>query len=382
MLNPRQQQILFAIRQHRRPSQAQIHEMLGIRKNTISDDIAELIALKLVRICGPQRLKRGRPRASLEIDPVSRHVIGLSMQAGRAEICLLNLMGEVIGEPRRAAVRGSRALIPAAAKLLAEAKSLETFSIGLATPGLLDLEKREVMMGILDPGPPYRSIKPLLAAAGKTPLVVENDVHAMSAKWLLSQTNGEQETVLMVFIADGQIGSALLVDGHPTPGCVIGSHELGHSRFPVKTRRCYCGQLGCLERIFSSDYLRDTVDERMPLATALGRFSEFESKLRPLISLLGCGIANMMNFLRPHRLVLVGEILSHPMARDAVTRSIRDQTLKALASRIQMQFWEQPALRSAEIAGWLALAAVYRPRWLSQNMIEKARRDNPGKLRR
>jgi predicted NBD/HSP70 family sugar kinase len=287
------------------------------------------------------------------------------MQAGRAEICLLNLMGEVVAGPQRAAVRGFRTLIPAAAKLLAGAKSAETFSIGLATPGLLDLEKQEVMMGILDPGLPYRSIRPLLEAAGKIPLVVENDVHAMSAKWLLSQTKVEPETVLMVFIADGQIGSALLVDGHPTPGCVVGSHELGHSRFPVKTRRCYCGQLGCLERIFSSNYLRDTAKERRPLGTALSRFPEFESKLGPLISLLGCGIANMMNFLRPHRLVLVGEILSHPMAREAVTRSIREQTLKALAGRIQMQFWEQPALRSAEMAGWLALAAVYRPGWLS-----------------
>jgi predicted NBD/HSP70 family sugar kinase len=348
--------------------------MLGIRKNTISDDIAELTVLKLVRVCGPQPLKRGRPRASLEIDPVSRHVIGLSMQVGRAEICLLNLMGSVIAEPRRGVVRGSRALIPAAAKLLAGAKSPETFSIGLATPGLLDLEKREVVMGILDPGPPYRSIKPLLAAASKIPLVVENDVHAMSAKWLLSQTNDEKETVLMVFIADGQLGSALLVDGHPTPGCVVASHELGHTRFPLKTRRCYCGQLGCLERIFSSDYLRDTVKESTPLGTALSRFPEFQSKLRPLVSLLGCGIANVVSFLRPHRLVLVGEILSHPMALEAVMSSIRDQTLSALANRIQMQFWDQPALRSSEMAGWLALASIYRQGWLTASPKPSGRR--------
>jgi predicted NBD/HSP70 family sugar kinase len=363
-LNARRQQVLWTIRKHREISQSQIHETLGIRKNTISDDIAGLISLGLVRPSGRQPLTRGRPRSGLEINSEARQVIGLSIQAGRVEICSLSLLGEVVSAPVRTRVRNSRELIPAAAKLLRDTRSAKSFSIGLATPGLIDLDKHQVMLSVLEPGRRSRNIQQVLAAAGHIPLVIENDVHAMSARWLLSQLDDKNETVLFVFVADGQVGAAVLVDGHPTPGCLVGSHELGHSRLPIKTRRCYCGQQGCLERIFSSDYLHDTTNERLRLDELLRRFPANRSAVQPLISLLGCGIANVVNFLRPHRLVLVGDLLSNSVVRESVKAAIHGQILRALADRVHIEFWHQPALRSAEMAGWLALAAIYKPGWL------------------
>jgi predicted NBD/HSP70 family sugar kinase len=370
MLVPRVQQILSAMRQNGQLSQAQIHRLLSFRKNTISTDVTELVKLRLIRACGSQALKRGRPRTVLEIDPKSRHVIGLSIQAGRIEICRLNLRGDLLEPPVRASTQSARKRIATAARLIEKNRSQATFAIGAAIPGLLDLEKRQIILSVLDPVKRYQSIQPLVKAVGRTPFIVENDVHAMSAKWLLLNNSVARGMTILVFIADGQIGSALLIDGRPAPGCLIGAHELGHTRFNVATRRCYCGHVGCLESIFSSAHLRDTTGEKRSLGDLFADYQDHETTVEPLMKFLAYGIANMVNFLRPHRLILVSDILAAPVATAGLIDRIRDAVLRPLQAAVDIQVWTQPAPRSAETAGWLALAAIYEPGWV--NLVSRA----------
>ena len=54
--------------------------------------------------------------------------------------------------------------------------------------------------------------------------------------------------------------------------CIAGN-ELGHTRFFVDTEKCYCGHPGCLERIFSTDFLqRQGAPADVPLADQIARF--------------------------------------------------------------------------------------------------------------
>ena len=82
-----------------------------------------------------------------------------------------------------------------------------------------------------------------------------------------------------------------------------------------------------------------------------------------LVELLAGGLANAVNFVRPARLVLVSEFLRFPAFADALQREIRRRLLVALADRVRIDLWDQPAGRGGETAGWLALASLCLEGW-------------------
>ena len=110
-------------------------------------------------------------------------------------------------------------------------------------------------------------MEPLYEMAGDRPLVLENNMHALAAWWLLMHQAESDEDVLLVSIMDGQMGAALLIDGRPNRGCATGANEIGHMRFFVDTETCYCGHPGCLERVVSTEFMKQPAKElSMPAA--------------------------------------------------------------------------------------------------------------------
>ena len=78
-----------------------------------------------------------------------------------------------------------------------------------------------------------------------------------------------------------------------------------------------------------------------------------------------------MNFVRPHRLVLVSPMTRHPALSDALVRLVRAGVLAELADRVKIDFWDEPAAGSAETAGWLALAELFFGGWGAERLIGK-----------
>jgi predicted NBD/HSP70 family sugar kinase len=220
------------------------------------------------------------------------------------------------------------------------------------------------------------SLAPLYETVGNRPIILENNMHALAAWWLLIHQAEADEDVLLVSIRDGQLGAALLIDGRPNRGCAIGANELGHVRFFVETDTCYCGHPGCLERIVSTEFLR-----RRGVATgtllehaarygndgANGKSSKAnaaaDKAVGEVLDYLSAGLANATNFIRPNRLVLASELTRYPVFNSALLRSIRSRLLGRLLERVRIDLWDQVDGHSAETAGWLALASLYRDGW-------------------
>jgi predicted NBD/HSP70 family sugar kinase len=278
------------------------------------------------------------------------------------EVARLNLLGELQGEPAHRSVASLKGLIRTAHNLLLRHVTRQTLALGAATPGILDGARREILFSAIDPDTHAVSLSPLFDALD-VPIVFENDVHAMAARWLLVNRDSDAETVLLVFLDDGQVGAALLVEGHPVPGCVIGAHELGHTRLNVKTSRCYCGETGCLERIFSSAF----IGSRQRLVHLASTFEAGNSRMSEMLDLTGMGLANAVNLLRPHRVVLVGEIVRFKAFTHRLISAMRQRMLAGLARNVQVSVWDQPHVRSAETAAWLALAGLYHKGWTGGN---------------
>jgi len=362
--------------------------------NTVGADTAALIEDGIIRECEPtsqprrrkglaapsvkpegeNKRSRGRPRVPLEIDPQRRHVLGLAIRPGKVEIARLNLVGELMAEPASRNVKEPGAIIRTARDLLGEVLSESTLCIGLATPGFVDPQSDTILFSSAWPGFGEISLAPIHEIAGSVPYVLENDMHALAARWLLTHDAQPSDDVLLVYFEDGQMGSAVLIAGRPNRGCVTAANELGHTRLPIETDRCYCGRVGCLERIFSTEFLRRLGIGEKNLAELAADYHDDDDAMPQIVGHFAMGLANAVNLFRPNRLVLVSDLTRFERFADALEDSIRGQTLKEIIDRVQIERWQQGSAQSAQTAGWLGLASLYCDGWLLQNDREKADR--------
>lgn len=404
MIPSRQRHLLQTLWNEGPLSRWELHERTGIRPNTVGADTAELLEAGIIRECAPTSTPRGkhgglpaavsnsnghsdgdgaqptpgfkplrgervrgRPRVPLEIDPSRRHVLGLAIRPGRVEVAKLNLLGKLIEPAIDRQVHDAGRIIRTGRDLLRDHLTDSTICVGLATPGFVDSRSHSILLSSAWPGQGEVSMQPIFDTAGAMPYLLENDMHALAARWMLAHRAEQSEDVMLVYFDDGQLGSALLVNGRPNRGCVTAANELGHTRLPVDTERCYCGKIGCLERICSTDFLSRQGKKKGALRDRAADFNHTDESLSHVIELLAMGISNAVNFTRVNRVVLVSELTRHQTFSDAIVDSVRGQMLAELASRVAIDVWDQPAAQSAENAGWLAMASLYCDGWLSGN---------------
>ena len=269
MLDSRQRDIVRTLWDQGRLSRWELHERTGLTPNNVGTLAEALLKMGVLREGMAEPSGAGRPRVPLEIDPLRRHVAGLAIAPGSVEACRVGLRGQPLGPPVSRSIEDPSQVIQTAAVMLRKIVTDETLAIGLSVTGFVDAEKHAVLFSSALPGKGPATLDPVYEAAGALPVILENDMHAMAARWLLTHRAAGQD-VLLVLIEDGRLGAAMLIDGRPNRGCATGGNELGHSRFFIETQKCYCGHTGCLERIISTDFLqrqRQGSDETLLQAT-------------------------------------------------------------------------------------------------------------------
>ena len=362
MLIPaRYSQVLTLIRRNGPLSRRELHDRTRLRPNTIGQITGVMLDEGLLREGRPQSDGRGRPRQPLEIDASRRRVVGLSFEPGKVSLCRLNLHGRREGAIVERQVRQGARMIEMGAKLVAEACDRQTLAIGVGATGFIDPDSRSILTSSATMRHSPTPLDPIYAAAGKCTVLLENDMHARASHWLLSQNQNPNEDVLLIELRDGAVGAALLIDGHPNRGCIIAGNELGHTRLPVETELCYCGQIGCLERICSSDFLaRLSGSTNGNLYERLSRYYPGDKIVEEIAGHLAMGIGNAINFIRPNRVLLTGNVTEAlPFCNELLSR-IRRFLLAPLVDRVRIDIWDAPAIPMPEAAGWVALAAIYR----------------------
>jgi len=365
----RQREILRLLWSGGRMSRWELHRRTGVNPNAVGVDVAALLSEGMIRECPTEVAGPGRPRIPLEIDPTVRHVLGVALSPGQVEVGRLSLRGNLIGRPVSRNAGNAAKSIAAAQALIREQLNEQTIAVGLSVTGFVDPAQRAILHSSIIAGQGNASLAPLFEAAGDRPLILENNMHALAAWWLLVHQAEADEDVLLVGVRDGQLGAALLVGGRPNRGCATGANELGHVRFFVDTDTCYCGHPGCLERICSTEFLRrrgvasGTLLEHAARYGGNGATAAPTKAMAELLDYLSAGLANAVNFIRPNRLVLASELTRYPAFCDALLRSIRSRLLGEVVTRVRIDLWDQVDSHSAETAGWLALASLYRAGW-------------------
>ena len=374
-----EQRILELLWQRKALSRWEIHELIGVTPNEAGREVAKLIKSGLLRERVPNVVGPGRPRVPVEIDPVRRYVLGLAIRPGHIESARLNLLGGVLGRQTRVDVPSRDQVIPSVCRLVQEHTGKNCVGIGLSTPGFVDPDQHQIIASAAVAGETPVELEPVYAAADGIPVTLENDMHALAARWLMTHEAFGKEDVILAFIEDGELGAAVLVNGRPNRGCVVGANDLGHMRFFVKSDLCSCGHYGCLERICSTSFLNalDGKDQNLLERVAAFRRLEDSPALRKMTRYLAAGLANAANFMHPDRVVLVSPLNRYPLYRDVLVSLVRRRLLSGLVERVQFDIWDQPGGNNGETAGWLALVGFYDAGWNRVLRPDAKTRKNP-----
>ncbi|MEM1446361.1 MAG: ROK family transcriptional regulator [Planctomycetota bacterium] len=358
-LNPLQHGVIRWVRRKPGLSRKALTQRLGARPNSVGDAVGGLLELGLIREGVAESNRAGRPQVPLTLNASStgRTILGIAVRGGRdgsAETVEARAVG-MLGRSSGTTWRGPGG--PSATRAIQAICDDRTLGVSIALPGLIED----------DAEPP--ALPGLFAALGDLPRILDNDNHALAARWMLGQSPDEQpRDTLVVQLGDGRLGASLLIDGRPNRGVIRGGNELGHTRLPIATDRCFCGHTGCLERIASTAFMHRHGASRVrtlaELASAYPSGTAGDDHaVNVMLDALAMGVGNALQMLRPHRLVVVSEFTGYAGFQNGWFDRLRDQLFPELRERIVFECWDRPLSSPAESAAHLGLAALFDGRW-------------------
>jgi predicted NBD/HSP70 family sugar kinase len=352
-------------------ARAELHSRSGVHPNQVGISVDRLLKLGFITEGVAKAEGRGRPSVPLEVSAAGKEVLGVSISNGRIETARLDLRGNLLDTPRVVEKADRGKLIKLAAAAVKRAMTSSIHAVGVSMPGLVDPESQSLLFSSTDPQARDVSLQPIFEEAGPRQIVINNDQHALAARWLLTHRVNPSEDLLLVGFDDGRMGAATLAEGRPTHGCVMSANELGHTCLGVDAPTCYCGQVGCIERIFSSEFVAYRGVSSLSLADLARSRAAAPASFDEVVGWMGLTLANAVNFARPHRLILASPFAGHLAFADALTARIRQRILPALAERVRIEWWDTPVSTSAENAGWLAIASIFYDGWFGPIQVSE-----------
>ena len=250
--------VLSHLREHSPLSRAEIADLTGLHRATVSHLMTDLLEQRLVRETGTRHAETiGRPRQGVALDGAHIGVLGLEINVDYIAAHGTDLAGQELVErrwpfdamgsrPEHAVQRLGSVAVESAAALHRAGALLA--GAGVAVPGLVDREHGLVRYA---PNLQWHEL-PLarhLGAALSIPqdrVVVENDAN-LSA--LAEHTVGVAAGTSHLAYLTGEvgIGGGFIVDGTLLRGDQGFAGEVGHLPLDPAGELCRCGRVGCWE---------------------------------------------------------------------------------------------------------------------------------------
>lgn len=353
--------VLEAVLKHAPLSRAQISELTGLNKATVSSLVQDLIDSHLIEVIGPGESSGGRKPVMLLFNGTAGYAIGIDLGVNYIRGLLADLEGNVIAEHSRSLKQHEPEF---AFEQLAECISLlmdkappsayGIVGIGVGVPGIVD----DNGVILLAPNLKWREI-PLqqqLEERFGLPVTIDNEANAGA--------QGEQKygagrgIANQIYVSVGiGIGTGIILGKELYKGASGFSGELGHLSIEYNGKPCTCGNQGCWELYASENALlersaelgHDSLEEL--LAAAAAGDERVIELIRSIGDYLGAGIANIVNVFNPN-VVIIGNRMSRAAEwlEPAVQAALDRRTLPYHRERMRLLFaelQEQSAVRGA-----------------------------------
>ncbi|QIB27036.1 ROK family transcriptional regulator [Caloranaerobacter azorensis] len=261
--------ILQVIREKEPISRAEISKLTGLNPATVSNNVSNLIQMKIVREIGSGESSGGRKPVLLELNPKAFYIIGVDMGTTKVITAVTDIEGKIVKKvvmrfPKDRTVKVVIDIIKDSIYKVIEGSNIEVdkiLGIGMGVHGLVDCDKG---ISIYAPAFDWHNIdiKKIFEDEFSVPVNIDNDarVMALGEKWFGRAKNALDFVCLNIGTA---IGSGIYLNGELYRGSSFGAGEIGHINIVNRGPRCNCGNYGCLEVMASGPAIVDRFIERI-----------------------------------------------------------------------------------------------------------------------
>jgi len=236
-------------------SRAVLADRLGEPRARILGEIDTLVAAGLIREAGPAASRGGRRSTLVELAPELRFA-AVDLGASSIDVEIVDGRLEPVaahGEP--ADIRsGPKAILQRVNEILGKLRAAGAYgtlqAIGIGVPGPVSFRDGVPVSPPIMPGWDRYPVRDLLAREHGCPVVVDNDVNIMAIGERHGGVAHSVDNLLFLKVGTG-IGCGIYLGGkvyRGTDGC---AGDIGHIQLDGHGQVCACGNVGCLEAVFS-----------------------------------------------------------------------------------------------------------------------------------
>jgi predicted NBD/HSP70 family sugar kinase len=277
-LDQNESRIFGALRATGLASRAELAELTGLSRTTISKVIDELENRGLIREdTSDSSSRRGRPAALLRLEPAAGIAVGIDFGHERLRIGIADLSFQLLAErylvldvdqDAEGALDAASALVDEALKEL-EFERGNIVGIGVGVPAPLDRTTGGVGSTLILPRWREFDLGDELGKRLGHAVVIENDANLGALGEAAFGAARDLSDFAYVQVSAG-IGAGLLLGGRLYRGATGAAGEIGHIQARPDGAMCRCGKRGCLETLATTHALvslmRETHGEDFDLA--------------------------------------------------------------------------------------------------------------------
>jgi predicted NBD/HSP70 family sugar kinase len=339
--------LLTLIRRGAATTRAELVDVTGLARSTVSQRVDELLASRLLVEVGGAPSTGGRPPALLEFNRNAGVVLVADLGATHSRLAVSNLAAEPLEEiaAERDIAEGPDAVLQWVEgrfrELLERAgrAPADVMGIGIGVPGPVEFVSGRPVLPPIMPGWDRFGVRGWFEERFGAPALVDNDVNIMAlGEWWAMDDPVDD----FVFIKIGTgIGSGLILGGRLQRGGDGAAGDIGHIQVGDPAVVCRCGNPGCLEASAGGGALARALRAR-GYATSLtndvvtlvreGNHDAIQT-VQEAGRLIGSVLATIVNILNPSVIVIGGDLAAAGAELLARIREVVYRRSTALSTR-------------------------------------------------
>lgn len=338
-------------------SRAELVKTTKLSPTTVSVLVEELLKEGLVTEIGTGESSGGRRPILLEFQPTSRLAIGVDIGVQKTTLALLDLDGNSLIITSYTPNLTNKEvflqdIVDHIRQILSSSKNLEhnILGIGVATPGLLDRDKKNILysssLGFTDV-PLYDTLEQNFSL----PIRIDNDMNAAALGEKVMGAGKKISDLIYVSVETG-IGAGIIIDNRIYGGASGSAGEFGHTTVEPAGAPCKCGNRGCLGVMAAEPAILSRAIQMLAIGaktkiTTYHQGSPTQITLEPIVlaakdndpvalsiindclDYLAIGVANLINMFDPAAVILGGSTMEalHPLGLERVRHTVRQRVL-------------------------------------------------------
>ncbi|HMB23532.1 MAG: ROK family protein [Chloroflexota bacterium] len=365
--------VLNMLRLHAPISRAQVANLTGLNRGTVSNIVNVLIDEGLVFEDEQKGSGIGRPSISLGLRPDGGAVIGVEIGVDFIAVLLTNFIAEKIWHTRvqidpsqsQTEIISQAEQLIDKALFLASEQRLRPLGIGVGLPGLVNVHQGNLTMA---PNLHWRDVPLRLMwnQRFRLPIYIENEANLAALGEYYFGIARDVDNFIYLSAGIG-LGGGIMVDGKLFRGDNGYAGEIGHIQRDPTGELCGCGRVGCwetqvgpravLQRVrkelqshMDQSLLEccsgnvDNLTFEMVVNFALKGNTLCRQAIEEVAAHLGMGIADMIHIFNPELILIGGAFIQakdilHPI----IERTIFSSVLQPCADGLRIAFSERGA---------------------------------------